>query len=80
MFGCRRVANGITELFKPDEHLQGNAGRALQVSDQLKMVARGAAGILQGKDLMVIEDAHRLTCYLVETAIAHRAAHFPGPI
>jgi hypothetical protein len=28
------------------------------------MVAGGPAGILQGKDLMVIEDAHEGTCYL----------------
>jgi hypothetical protein len=30
----------------------------LQITGELKMVARGAAGILKGKDLMVVEDAH----------------------
>jgi hypothetical protein len=43
---------------QPHEDLNRDLIGLLQITGQLKMVARGAPGILQGKDLMVVEDAH----------------------
>ena len=47
------------------EHFDRNFVQSLKVPYQLKMVARGAAGVLQRKNLVVIEDAHENSCYLV---------------
>ena len=51
-------AEGHDRTVQPKKQLDGDLARFLQVPYQLKVVTRSAAGILQGKDLMVIKDAH----------------------
>lgn len=49
---------GHDRTVQPQNQLEGDLVQSLQIPYQLKVVTRSAAGILQGKDLMVIEDAH----------------------
>src|SRR5580704_5630054 len=51
-------AEGHDRTVQPQKQLDGNFAQPLQVPYYLKVVTRSAAGILQRKDLMVIEDAH----------------------
>src|SRR5450631_538275 len=57
-------AEGHDRTVQPQKQLDSELAQPLQVPYQLKVVTRSAASILQRKDLMVIEDAHKsFTCY-----------------
>jgi hypothetical protein len=77
--GLLEGAKGHHRAIQPDKQFDGDLVRRLQVPYQFKMVARGAAGILQGKDLMVIEDAHE-SYMLPGEPISHQNLSQPGRV